>query len=167
MLWCRRCIPQTPSASAGVVCRGAAKISESYPWLEQSGVIDILLPKKEQICVGKWCSGPRRRIPPPPPPPPPPSRCCTGVQGLRWQARRPSFPFRAAAICGCPAPLPPATRRVRFRHPLQLLRVGQRYAADKRVRYHGSATKTLISWRLLHFRQLSSRYLQGGMDGPL
>mmetsp|Transcript_15203 Transcript_15203/g.45845 ORF Transcript_15203/g.45845 Transcript_15203/m.45845 type:complete len:184 (+) Transcript_15203:254-805(+) len=30
-----------------------AKISDAYPWLEESGVIDVLLPKKEQICVGK------------------------------------------------------------------------------------------------------------------
>jgi hypothetical protein len=34
----------------------AAKVIDAYPWLESSGVIDILLPKKEQICVGKWCA---------------------------------------------------------------------------------------------------------------
>lgn len=32
----------------------AAKIINAYPWLEESGVIDVLLPKKEQIHVGKW-----------------------------------------------------------------------------------------------------------------
>lgn len=35
-----------------VLC--AAKIIDAYPWLGSSGVIDVLLPKKEQICVGKW-----------------------------------------------------------------------------------------------------------------
>jgi hypothetical protein len=35
----------------------AAKVIDAYPWLESSGVIDVLLPKKEQICVGKWCAG--------------------------------------------------------------------------------------------------------------
>jgi PUA domain protein len=30
-----------------------AKIIDAYPWLEESGVIDVLLPKKEQIHVGK------------------------------------------------------------------------------------------------------------------
>jgi PUA domain protein len=30
-----------------------AKVIDAYPWLESSGVIDVLLPKKEQICVGK------------------------------------------------------------------------------------------------------------------
>jgi hypothetical protein len=34
----------------------AAKVIDAYPWLESSGVIDVLLPKKEQICVGKWCA---------------------------------------------------------------------------------------------------------------
>ena len=33
----------------------AAKVLESYPWLEESGVIDVVLPKKEQIMIGKWC----------------------------------------------------------------------------------------------------------------
>lgn len=35
----------------------AAKVIDAYPWLESSGVIEVLLPKKEQICVGKWCAG--------------------------------------------------------------------------------------------------------------
>ncbi len=32
----------------------AAKVLESYPWLDESGVIDVVLPKKEQIMIGKW-----------------------------------------------------------------------------------------------------------------
>lgn len=30
-----------------------AKVIDAYPWLEETGVIDVLLPKKEQICIGK------------------------------------------------------------------------------------------------------------------
>ena len=32
----------------------AAKVLDSYPWLEESGVIDTILPKKEQVMIGKW-----------------------------------------------------------------------------------------------------------------
>lgn len=31
-----------------------ASICEQYPWLEKTGVIDVLLPKKEDIRVAKW-----------------------------------------------------------------------------------------------------------------
>lgn len=32
----------------------AAAISEQYPWLEQNGVLDVLIPKKEPLIVAKW-----------------------------------------------------------------------------------------------------------------
>jgi hypothetical protein len=32
----------------------AASIVEQYPWLEDTGVIEVLIPKKEQVHVGKW-----------------------------------------------------------------------------------------------------------------
>jgi hypothetical protein len=41
------------------LCGGvlAAKICASYPSLEETGLIDYLLPKKDQLVVGKWCVG--------------------------------------------------------------------------------------------------------------
>jgi predicted RNA-binding protein (TIGR00451 family) len=33
----------------------AASIAEQYPWLEQNGVLDVLIPKKEPLFVAKWC----------------------------------------------------------------------------------------------------------------
>jgi hypothetical protein len=31
-----------------------ASICETYPLLEESGVIDVLIPKKEPLLLGKW-----------------------------------------------------------------------------------------------------------------
>ena len=45
-----------PAPVAQTLHEFAAKVIDAYPWLESSGVIDVLLPKKEQICVGKWCA---------------------------------------------------------------------------------------------------------------
>lgn len=33
----------------------AASICEQYPSLEETGVIDVLIPKKEPLYIGKWC----------------------------------------------------------------------------------------------------------------
>jgi hypothetical protein len=32
----------------------AASIGEQYPWLEDSGVIEVLIPKKAELLLGKW-----------------------------------------------------------------------------------------------------------------
>jgi hypothetical protein len=32
----------------------AAAVSEQYPWLEENGVLDVLIPKKEPLFVAKW-----------------------------------------------------------------------------------------------------------------
>lgn len=33
----------------------AASICEQYPYLVETGVIDVLIPKKATVLVGKWC----------------------------------------------------------------------------------------------------------------
>lgn len=45
---------QQCASDSAIVILSAAKVIDSYPWLVESGVIDILLPKKEQIMIGKW-----------------------------------------------------------------------------------------------------------------
>jgi hypothetical protein len=32
----------------------AASVSQQYPWLEENGVLDVLIPKKEPMFVAKW-----------------------------------------------------------------------------------------------------------------
>jgi len=44
----------TSSQVKSSVARGIrSSICESYPWVEESGVIDVLIPKKEAVVVGK------------------------------------------------------------------------------------------------------------------
>ena len=33
----------------------AAKVCELYPWLEESGAIEAIIPKKETGALAKWC----------------------------------------------------------------------------------------------------------------
>jgi hypothetical protein len=32
----------------------AASICEEYPWLEETGAIEAIIPKKEPLILGKW-----------------------------------------------------------------------------------------------------------------
>lgn len=34
----------------------AGSVCEQYPLLEQAGIIDLLMPKKEPVMLGKWCA---------------------------------------------------------------------------------------------------------------
>jgi hypothetical protein len=36
------------------LCTCAASICETYPLLEETGAIDVLIPKKEPLLLGKW-----------------------------------------------------------------------------------------------------------------
>jgi hypothetical protein len=47
--------------------RRAASLGEQFPWLEQSGVIDVIFPKKEPVYIGKWCVAVACRAARPPP----------------------------------------------------------------------------------------------------
>jgi hypothetical protein len=37
-----------------LVFHPAASICETYPLLEETGAIDVLIPKKEPLLLGKW-----------------------------------------------------------------------------------------------------------------
>jgi predicted ribosome-associated RNA-binding protein Tma20 len=54
--------PAPPPADPRRAARrpAAAAISEQYPWLDENGVLDVLIPKKEPMFVAKWCVGARR-----------------------------------------------------------------------------------------------------------
>lgn len=54
LLGCHSAVLPGDAAERCCIPCPAAKIIDAYPWLEASGVIDVLLPKKEQIHVGKW-----------------------------------------------------------------------------------------------------------------
>lgn len=49
--WLQDRMSQTPALSH----LPAASICEEYPYLEETGVIELLIPKKESVFVGKWC----------------------------------------------------------------------------------------------------------------
>ena len=37
------------------------KIAEQYPTLEEGGVLELLMPKKDKMVVAKWCAQESRR----------------------------------------------------------------------------------------------------------
>lgn len=53
-IFCCSCVlPASPSSPPPTQCHAAAKICEQYPWLEESGVIDQILPKKVDLTLVK------------------------------------------------------------------------------------------------------------------
>ena len=48
--------PLLALSAASFFARGAGRIAEQYPSLEEGGVLEVLLPKKDKMVVGKWCA---------------------------------------------------------------------------------------------------------------
>lgn len=42
-----------PDLTWALLMRPAASIGQQFPWLEDNGVLDVLIPKKEAVVLGK------------------------------------------------------------------------------------------------------------------
>lgn len=42
-----------PDLTWALLMRSAASIGQQFPWLEDNGVLDVLIPKKEAVVLGK------------------------------------------------------------------------------------------------------------------
>jgi len=47
------------SAALACAVASAAKLGEQFPTLEDSGVLDELIPKKDKLVIAKWCAAAR------------------------------------------------------------------------------------------------------------
>ena len=45
--------------AATLLARHAVKLGEQFPKLEDSGVLDELIPKKDKMVIAKWCAAAR------------------------------------------------------------------------------------------------------------